>query len=171
MLGPLRDRYRETLEGWAELSLYQRFEQLVALVLTTVISVVVVFALYYLVVEIFGLLFLRLRDPFDFRIFQLVFEMILTVLIAMEFNHSIVRTMQRRESIIQFKIVLLIALLALVRKFIVLDYEIADPMLIASLAVALLAIGGVYWLMRERDDRLAERELSEEQKREQQGMV
>jgi hypothetical protein len=42
----------------------------------------------------------------------------MTLLIAMEFKHSILRVIARKERIIQVKTVLLIALLALARKFI-----------------------------------------------------
>jgi uncharacterized membrane protein (DUF373 family) len=61
----------------------------------------------------------------------------------------------REQSIIQIKVVLLIALLALARKFIVLDlHEVAASELL-GLAAITLSLGIVYWLMRERDDRLA----------------
>src|SRR6266478_6582647 len=61
----------------------------------------------------------------------------------------------REQSVIQIKVVLLIALLALARKFIVLDlHEVAAGELL-GLAAITLALGIVYWLMRERDDRLA----------------
>jgi uncharacterized membrane protein (DUF373 family) len=63
----------------------------------------------------------------------------------------------RRGSIIQVKTVVLIALLALSRKFIILgpDKEYGT---IAALAGAALALGIVYWLLRERDDRALRRE-------------
>lgn len=53
------------------------------------------------------------------------------------------------------KTVLLIALLALARKFIILDISTVSASLLAALALSSLALGGVYWLLRERDDRLA----------------
>ena len=63
--------------------------------------------------------------------------------------------MAREQSIIQIKVVLLIAILALARKFIVLDlHEVATGELLGFAAIT-LALGIVYWLMRERDDRLA----------------
>jgi hypothetical protein len=49
--------------------------------------------------------------------------MIMTLLIAMEFKHSIVRVALRRDSIIQVKTVILIGLIALARKFVILDPE------------------------------------------------
>ena len=77
--------------------------------------------------------------------------MVMTLLIAMEFKHSITRVMARRDHIVQVKTVVLVALLAIARKFIILDPASA-PAQIAALAFALVALGSVYWLMRQRDD-------------------
>ena len=81
--------------------------------------------------------------------------MSMTLLIAMEFKHSIVRVALRRDSIIQVKTVILIGLIALARKFVILDPE-ASPAKIAALAGATLALGATYWLLRKRGDRAAE---------------
>ncbi|HBU4090226.1 TPA: phosphate-starvation-inducible PsiE family protein, partial [Klebsiella pneumoniae] len=92
--------------------------------------------------------------PLDHKVFQTVFGMIMTLLIAMEFKHSIVRVALRRDSIIQVKTVILIGLIALARKFVILDPE-TGPAKVAALAGATLALGATYWLLRERDDRTA----------------
>lgn len=146
--------FREMLESWDEMSYYERFEQIIAMLLSVVIAITVLYAMYYLVVHIFSLLVVRAADPFDYALFQAVFEMILTVLIAMEFNHTIVRSMRGEGSIVQIKIVLLIGMLVIVRKFIVMDLETLDPAKVGALALAVIALGVTYWLMRERDDRL-----------------
>ncbi|MFN7087775.1 MAG: phosphate-starvation-inducible PsiE family protein [Burkholderiales bacterium] len=139
---------------WRTMSFYERFEQVVALVLSAVIAVIVVISLIQLIGTVFTLLFLEAFNPLDHGVFQTVFGMIMTLLIAMEFKHSILRVAMRRDSIIQVKTVVLIALIALARKFIILDPE-AEPAKIAALAGASLALGAVYWLLRERDDRAA----------------
>lgn len=138
---------------WAVMSFYERFEQVVALALSGVIAVIVVVSLLQLVQVVFTLLVLDAFNPLDHKVFQTVFGMIMTLLIAMEFKHSIIRVALRRDSIIQVKTVVLIALLALSRKFVILDPDIG-PGKIAALAGATLALGVVYWLLRERDDRL-----------------
>lgn len=86
--------------------------------------------------------------------------MIMTLLIAMEFKHSIVRVALRRDNIIQVKTVLLIGLIALARKFVILDPD-AGPAKVAALAGATLALGMTYWLLRERDDRITEDDLAD----------
>jgi uncharacterized membrane protein (DUF373 family) len=75
----------------------------------------------------------------------------MTLLIAMEFKHSIMIVTRRQQNIIQVKTVILVSLLALARKFIILDIQNIEAAKIAALALALVALGAVYWLMRERD--------------------
>ena len=48
---------------------------------------------------------------------------------------------------------ILIAVLALVRKIIVTDLSAIAPGALAAEAALILALGITYWLMRERDDR------------------
>jgi uncharacterized membrane protein (DUF373 family) len=119
-----------------------------------VIAAVVVVALYRLVVGVIDTLVLRALNPLDHAVFQRVFGDILTVLIALEFNHTLQVVLTRERGIIQVKIVLLIALLAVVRKLIVVDFNAVSPSSLAALAVLLLALGLTYWLMRDRDQRL-----------------
>ncbi|MNT66176.1 Phosphate-starvation-inducible E [compost metagenome] len=90
-------------------------------------------------------------DPLDHDVFQALFGSIFTVLIALEFKHSIVRPALRRNSIVQVRTVLLIALLALSRKFVILDSAATPALTIAALGFATLVLGIVCWLLRERD--------------------
>ena len=138
---------------WAVLSHYQRFEGFVALVLTLVIGLVILVALFRLTFSVVTGLLLGLLDPLDPGVFQTVFGEILTLLIALEFNHTLQYVVKREQSIIQTKVVLLIALLAVARKFIVLDLRDVDAGQLLALAAITLALGLAYWLMRERDDR------------------
>jgi uncharacterized membrane protein (DUF373 family) len=94
-------------------------------------------------------------DPANQGVFQTVFGMIMTVLIALEFKHSMLGVLERRHSVIQVRTVVLIALLALVRKFIIIDATKTEPLTLIGLSLAVLALGGVYWLVREQDDRKA----------------
>jgi uncharacterized membrane protein (DUF373 family) len=79
--------------------------------------------------------------------------MIMTVLIALEFKHSVLIMLKRHQNIVQARTVILIALLAVVRKLIILDLSEAPPLTTIGLAAATLALGTVYWLIRDQDDR------------------
>src|SRR5688572_32070246 len=147
--------FAETRDHWPLMTVYERFEQIVAIVLSLVISLVISLALVQLVIRIVPLLLIGAIDPLQHEVFQTLFGMIMTLLIAMEFKHSIVRVALRRSSIIQVKTVVLIALIALGRKFVILDSSTTAASTIAALAGATLVLGVVYWLLRERDDRLA----------------
>jgi uncharacterized membrane protein (DUF373 family) len=143
----------ETREHWPLMSFYERFEQVVAIVLSLVVAVVIALALVQLVLRIMPLLIRGALDPLDPEVFQGIFGTVMTLLIALEFKHSIIRVALRRESIVQVKTVLLIALIALSRKFVILDTNETSAATIAALASATLVLGAVYWLLRERDDR------------------
>ncbi len=139
---------------WGVLTFYQRFEAMVAFLLTLVIGAVILVALYRLIVSVVDILLFQTRNPLEHSVFQEVFGEILTVLIALEFNHTLQYVITRERGIIQAKIVILIALLALVRKIIVVDLSLVPPGTIAAIAALVIALGVTYWLIRERDDRL-----------------
>lgn len=145
----------DTRQYWGVMSFYERFEHGVALVLSAVISVIIVIALWRLISEVFSLLVLGVLDPLDHQVFQVIFGMIMTLLIAMEFKHSILKVLERQAHIIQVKTVILIAQLALVRKFIVLDFATTEASKLAALGFSVLVLGAVYWLLQERDDHAA----------------
>jgi uncharacterized membrane protein (DUF373 family) len=83
----------------------------------------------------------------DSQVFQSIFGMVLTVLIALEFKHTLLVVKHHRRAIVQVRAVVLIALLALVRRFIILDLYQTTPSVIAALAGAALALGVVFWLV------------------------
>ena len=151
----MSDALHETREAWPALSSYERFEQVVSLFLTALIGAVIVAALVHLTIRILLLLVFGLVDPANQAVFQAVFGMIMTVLIALEFNHSLLTVLHRKESVIQVKTVVLIALLAIVRKFIIIDVKEVEAMTLIGLGLAVLALGGVYWLIRDQDRREA----------------
>ena len=142
-------------ERWPRLTWYQRFESAVAFMLTVAVTLVILVGLYRLLVEVVVGLILGALNPLEHRVFQAVFGEILTVLIALEFNHTLQYVVSREQSVIQTKVVLLIALLALARKFIILDLTTTGPSELLGLAAVTLALGLTYWLLRERDDRLS----------------
>ena len=121
--------------------------------LTLVIGLVILVALFRLTFSVVTGLLLGVLNPLDHGVFQSVFGEILTLLIALEFNHTLQYVVKREQSIIQTKVVLLIALLAVARKIVILDLNAADAGQLLALAAITLALGAAYWLMRERDDR------------------
>ena len=151
---PKQTQFELLRDEWGRMSIYQRFESIVALVLTAVIGIIIVASLFQLATQVVKGLVIGALDPLDPNAFQVVFGEVLTVLIALEFNHTLQFVVSRSQSIIQTKVVLLISLLALARKAIVLDLESAPAGELLGLAALTFALGAVYWMLRERDDRL-----------------
>jgi uncharacterized membrane protein (DUF373 family) len=140
---------------WGVLSAYQRFEASIACVLAVVIGAVIVVALYRLVVGVVQTVVLGSLNPLDHSVFQQVFGQIMTLLIALEFNHTLHYVITGERGIVHTKMVILIAELALARKIIVTDFFQAAPGGTLALAALMLALGATYWLMRDRDERQA----------------
>ncbi len=132
---------------WPVMTFYERFEQVVLAILSLIIALIVVFALLQLLMNVYSLTMEGVLNPMDHKTFQLVFGMIMTLLIAMEFKHSIIKVLERRSHIIQVRAIILLALLALVRKFIIIDLETSEPFKIIALSVSVLILGVVYWLL------------------------
>ena len=132
---------------WRTLSLYERFEQTVVGLLTLVIAVIVALAAWQLLLHTLKLAGGHLTNLADPQIFQSLFGMVLTVLIALEFKHTLLVVKHHRRAIVQVRAVVLIALLALVRRFIILDLYQTTPGLIAALAGAALVLGIIFWLV------------------------
>jgi uncharacterized membrane protein (DUF373 family) len=144
---------------WRTLSVYERFEQSVVTILTFVIAVIVVLAAWQLLLRALKLVFTNTGNA-DPQEFQSVFGMVLTVLIALEFKHTLLVVKHHRRAIVEVRAVVLIALLALVRRFIILDLYQASPGIIAALAGAIVALGAVFWLVGIHQPR--EQEMSPE---------
>jgi len=125
------------------------FEYLVAHALIFLVSLIVIIALYKLGEDILVQLIGKAFDPLNHDVFQTVFGGIMTLLIAMGFKHSIAAVARGEKNVIQVRTVLMIAMMALTRKFIILDISTMDAANIGALAAAMLALGAVYWLMRD----------------------
>lgn len=81
----------------------------------------------------------------DSKGFIQIFSEIMLVLIAVEIFQNI--AMYIRTDIIPIKLVLATALIAVARKFIIIDVSKDGPLYIISLAAAVIAIGFSYWLI------------------------
>jgi uncharacterized membrane protein (DUF373 family) len=152
----IKQEFKDAGEQFRLLSLYQRFEHVIVTILTALIAIIVVVAVWNLSVKIlFGLVLSGSLDPSDYSIFQAVFGMIFTVIIALEFKKSLLVIAERRDNVVQIRSVVMIALLAICRKVIILDLRETDTSQVFALAAAILALGVVYWLIRDSDQRFA----------------
>jgi uncharacterized membrane protein (DUF373 family) len=133
-------------QEWHDLTSYQRFEQVVSRIVMAFIAVVIVYSIVLVSIELvvdFGLG----RAFMEQELLQDVFGSILTILILLEFNHSIAVALKQKTGIVQARIVVLIAILVIARKIILLDFKTASIETLAGHAGVALALGALYWLI------------------------
>lgn len=150
----LHDELRRMRRLFSGLTFYERFEHGIVLVLTLAIVAVVASATWHLVLSVLALLLKNEIDPANQEVFQGIFGMAFTVIIALEFKHSLLVVVARQESVVRVRSIVSIALLAVARKFIILDLREAAVGELRALAAAILALGMVYWLVRDQDRRV-----------------
>jgi hypothetical protein len=95
----LQDEFREVGRTWSTLTISGRFEHAIVLILSALIAIVVVSATWHLVISIGALIFASVVDPINQATFQNIFGMIVIVVIALEFEHSLLVGLARQESI------------------------------------------------------------------------
>jgi uncharacterized membrane protein (DUF373 family) len=157
----LRQELAAAREQWGLLTFYQKFEHAVIVVLTLLIALVIVMAMWNLAVKVLSSIVLAGSfDPTDYTVFQALFGMIFTVIIALEFKRSLLVIAERHDSIVQVRTVVLIALLAIVRKLLIIDLSTTDAMQVFALAATILTLGAVYWLVRDQDERRQQRKTA-----------
>jgi len=145
----LLDVFRKQAKGR---TIYEWFEQIVLSILVLIICLVIVYSLIIVTIKIFedlvsGVGFIEtvaLKDTFG---------LILTVIILVEFNHSIVLAIRQRSGAIQVRIVVLITIIVLARKLVLLDYAAASVETLLGLGGLALALGGLYWLISDGEQR------------------
>ncbi len=137
-------------ELWPELTLFERFEYVITLIVSLVLALIIVVALLRLLDNVYEMATSQLSGAVDYKMFQVTFGMLLTLLIALEFRNSIDAILEGRGLLVQVRIVVLIAIIALARKFLVMDPKDFEAMMIASYALVTLALGIVYWLLSKK---------------------
>jgi uncharacterized membrane protein (DUF373 family) len=131
---------------------YEWFEQIILGILIFIISIIIVYSVVLVVITLAedlrgGTTFMEtgaLKDTFG---------VILTVIILVEFNHSIVSAFRQRSGAIQVRIVVLITIIVLARKLVLLDYAAASVETLLGLGGLALSLGGLYWLISDGEQR------------------
>jgi uncharacterized membrane protein (DUF373 family) len=127
--------------------IFNRFETLITMGIVVLISVMILAAFWGLIIEIYHLILHGASDTLDHKAFQSAFGMIMTLLIAIEFNRTIMLAYIEKGREVIVKTVVLVSILAVSRQFIVFEVETISPLILIALAVSLLSLGIVYWLM------------------------
>ena len=118
-----------------------RFEQGVILILVTLMGIVVLFSAIELTIFVFKELYktaLVSELLLDKRELLKIFELFFNVLISLELFETV--RLYLKEDVFHAEYILLVALIAITRKVIIIEYENISPLL-------LLAIGGIIFVL------------------------
>ena len=129
--------------------IYDQFERAVMLILTLLLVLMIAFATWHLVLEVYQLVIGGNLDPTDPKLYPDIFSLIFTILIGFEFKHSFLNTTATQTSVIRIRSIILIGMLATVRKVIILDLKQTDVPETVAVAASILALGIVYWLVKD----------------------
>jgi uncharacterized membrane protein (DUF373 family) len=139
----LRDRLIKPLDGR---TFYDQFEMIVSAIVIFLVSIVIVYTIILAAIKLVEDLSSGITFA-DAGLFKDTFGMILTILILLEFNHSIISALRQRAGAMQVSIIVLISITVIARKFILLDYASASLETLLGLGGLTLALGALYWLI------------------------
>jgi uncharacterized membrane protein (DUF373 family) len=138
--------FRTLKQEWNDLTSYERFEQVVSRIIMAFVAVVIVYSIILVAYDIFKDFALG-PQYMEQELLQDIFGSILTVLILLEFNHSIAVSLKQKTGIVQARIIVLIAIMVIARKIILLDFKSATIETLAGHAGVALALGALYWMI------------------------
>ncbi len=137
---------------WPKQLTYIRFERGALLCVMFLVGVIAVYATILAATKL--LADMSHGDTFlEKAALQDTFGQILTVVILLEFNHSIYVALSERAGAIQTRIVVLIGVLVVARKLMLQDFATLDFQALLGFGGLLLALGGLYWLLSDADRR------------------
>jgi uncharacterized membrane protein (DUF373 family) len=127
-------------------AVHERFEGLISRLIMVVLGFVTLYSFGAAVIELVN--DLRLGTDFmEKELLQDTFGSVLTVLILLEFTHSVYTSIKNRSVIIEARAIVLIAIIVVARKLILVDFKSATLEQVASYGGIALALGILYWLL------------------------
>jgi len=125
---------------------YELFERLAARVIMVVLAFLTLYALVAACIELAT--DLRLGANFvEKELLQGTFGSILTVLILLEFTHSVHTSIKHRGAVIEARSIILIAVIVVARKLILVDFATASWQQVTSYGGIALALGVLFWVL------------------------
>jgi uncharacterized membrane protein (DUF373 family) len=139
---------------WPELASYAGFERIALGSVLVMLGAITVCAIVFVAIKLVSDLMLG-ESFLDKAALQDTFGLILTIVILLEFNHSIYVAMTQGSGAVQTRIVVLIAVLVIARKLMLKDFDAIDFQTLLGYGGLLLALGALYWLISDGDRRRA----------------
>ena len=129
---------------------HKKFESIVAVIVSFALAVMIIIALIRVCVDLYILLIKDIEEPTAilFYDYQMLFGKIMTLLISFEFLTSIVNIVRFHNTKRLLEDVVLVASLAIARKFIVYDYSHSDPFELFGIGFLFLCLGLFYFFLQ-----------------------
>lgn len=115
------------------------------------ISIIILYSLIVVSINLYNQLTLDTSFT-DAAALKDVFGSILTILIFIEFNHSIASALIQRSGVLQARYVVLITILVVARKVILLDFSTASFETLIGISAVALGFGLLYLLVGARGE-------------------
>lgn len=137
----------ENLQRFAD---YAQFERIALGSILVVLSAIALYAIVTLVIKIVGDFMLG-ESFLDKAALQDTFGAILTILIILEFSHSVYVALTQKSGALQVRTVILITVLVIARKVMLQDFGTASIQTLLGFGALLLVLGVIYWLISNAD--------------------
>jgi len=125
---------------------YELFEGVLTRLIVVVLGFLTLYALVAAGIELIA--DLRLGGDFiEKELLQDTFGSILTVLILLEFTHSVYTSIKQRSVVVETRAIVLIAIIVVARKLILVDFKSATLEQVAGYGGIALALGILFWLL------------------------
>ncbi len=140
---------------WKQLLTYETFERVASRIVMIFIAIIIVYTLILMAMTLFDQI--KFSPAYiDSDSLRDVFGSILSILILIEFNHSIALAISRRSGVLQARPIVLITILVIARKVILLDFASATFEQLVGIGAVALTFGLLFWLISARPSDLPE---------------
>ena len=110
---------------WKQFLTYETFERVASRIVMIFIAIIIVYTLILMAIALFDQI--KFSPAYiDTESLKDVFGSILSILILIEFNHSIALAISRRSGVLQARPIILITIMVIARKVILLDFWAVD---------------------------------------------
>ena len=127
-------------------SILKKFEQLIVLTLMVFMMLAVLLSTIEVGIILWEQMILPPVMLLDVKEMMVVFGLILMVIIGLELLETIKAYLDKQ--VIHAEVVLLVALVAVARKVIILDYKEITPEMLVAIAALVIALSGGFWVVR-----------------------
>lgn len=138
--------------GWRAYLDYLQFERIALGCILIMIGIIAAAALVFAAMKVAADL-MQGRAFVDRAALQDTIGLILTVLILLEFNHSVLVSLTERSGAIQVRMLVRIAILVVARKLMLIDFSAIRMDTLLGFGGLLIALGALYWMIADGDRR------------------